>query len=79
MIKDEGNSTRSWYTTWAAVHSMYLSWNWADGVFEVLATNGNNKLGGDDFDEALLNFMADSFAKENGVDLEKRSIWPTRD
>ncbi len=42
-----------------------------DGVFEVLATNGNNKLGGDDFDEALLNFMADSFAKENGVDLRK--------
>ena len=40
-----------------------------DGVFEVLATNGNNKLGGDDFDEALLNFMADSFSKENGVDL----------
>ena len=40
-----------------------------DGVFEVLATNGINKLGGDDFDEALLNFMADSFAKENGVDL----------
>ena len=43
-----------------------------DGVFEVLATNGNNKLGGDDFDEALLNFMADSFAKENGVDLRNR-------
>ena len=42
-----------------------------DGVFEVLATNGNNKLGGDDFDEVLLNFMADSFAKENGVDLRK--------
>lgn len=40
-----------------------------DGVFEVLATNGNNKLGGDDFDEALLNFMADTFAKENGIDL----------
>ena len=34
-----------------------------DGVFEVLATNGNNKLGGDDFDEAVLNFMADSFAR----------------
>ena len=41
-----------------------------DGVFEVLATNGNNKLGGDDFDEVLLNFMAESFAKENGVDLK---------
>ena len=45
-----------------------------DGVFEVLATNGNNKLGGDDFDEALLNFMADSFAKENGVDLRKDNM-----
>ena len=40
-----------------------------DGVFEVLATHGNNKLGGDDFDEALLNYMADEFAKANGVDL----------
>ncbi|MDD2483455.1 MAG: molecular chaperone DnaK [Eubacteriales bacterium] len=42
-----------------------------DGVFEVLATNGNNKLGGDDFDDILMNFIADSFAKENGVDLRK--------
>ncbi len=42
-----------------------------DGVFEVLATNGNNKLGGDDFDEILVNFIADSFAKENGIDLRK--------
>ncbi|MDR3294798.1 MAG: molecular chaperone DnaK, partial [Clostridiales Family XIII bacterium] len=42
-----------------------------DGVFEVLATNGNNMLGGDDFDDALMNFIADSFAKENGVDLRK--------
>ncbi len=42
-----------------------------DGVFQVLATNGNTKLGGDDFDNALVNFIADSFAKENGVDLRK--------
>jgi len=42
-----------------------------DGVFEVLATNGNNKLGGDDFDEVMMKFMADSFAKEFGVDLRK--------
>ncbi|MGL4484125.1 MAG: molecular chaperone DnaK, partial [Anaerovoracaceae bacterium] len=42
-----------------------------DGVFEVLATSGNNKLGGDDFDEILLNYMADEFAKENGIDLRK--------
>ncbi len=40
-----------------------------DGVFEVLATNGDTMLGGDDFDNAVMNFMADQFAKENGVDL----------
>ena len=42
-----------------------------DGVFEVLATNGNNKLGGDDFDEVTVNHIADTFARENGVDLRK--------
>jgi molecular chaperone DnaK len=42
-----------------------------DGVFEVLSTNGNNHLGGDDFDEVVMNFLADSFKKENGVDLRK--------
>ena len=42
-----------------------------DGVFEVLATNGNNKLGGDDFDQVLIDFIADSFAKEHGIDLRK--------
>ena len=42
-----------------------------DGVFEVLATNGSNHLGGDDFDEVVMNFLADSFKKENGVDLRK--------
>ena len=45
-----------------------------DGVFEVLATSGNNKLGGDDFDNAVLNFMADSFAKENGIDLRNDTM-----
>ena len=42
-----------------------------DGVFEVLATNGDNKLGGDDFDEIVMNYMADTFGKENGIDLRK--------
>ena len=42
-----------------------------DGVFEVLATRGNNRLGGDDFDEKLLNYIADEFMKQNGVDLRK--------
>ena len=45
-----------------------------DGVFEVLATNGDTKLGGDDFDQILVNFLADSFAKENGVDLRKDNM-----
>ena len=40
-----------------------------DGVFEVLATNGDTHLGGDDFDEVLVNYLADKFAKEHGVDL----------
>jgi molecular chaperone DnaK len=40
-----------------------------DGVFEVLATNGNNHLGGDDFDEVIINFLADSFQAEHSVDL----------
>ncbi|MBR5489346.1 MAG: molecular chaperone DnaK, partial [Firmicutes bacterium] len=41
----------------------------AEGTFAVLATNGDTHLGGDDFDGALLNYLADTFAKENGVDL----------
>ena len=40
-----------------------------DGVFEVKATNGNNHLGGDDFDQRLINYMAEEFKKENGIDL----------
>ncbi len=42
-----------------------------DGVFEVLATSGNNRLGGDDFDERITNYLADEFKKENGIDLRK--------
>ncbi len=42
-----------------------------DGVFEVKATNGDTHLGGDDFDTAVLNFIAENFQKENGVDLRQ--------
>ncbi len=41
-----------------------------DGIFEVLATCGNNRLGGDDFDERIINYLADEFKKENGIDLK---------
>ncbi len=40
-----------------------------DGVQEVLATAGNNRLGGDDFDQRIIDYLADEFKKENGVDL----------
>ena len=41
-----------------------------DGVFEVLATNGNTHLGGDDFDERIINYLVDEFKKSNGIDLK---------
>ncbi len=41
----------------------------SDGVFEVLATAGNNRLGGDDFDEKVMEWIADTFKKDNGIDL----------
>ena len=40
-----------------------------DGVQEVLATNGDTRLGGDDFDERVINYLADEFKRENGIDL----------
>ena len=42
-----------------------------DGVFEVLATNGDTHLGGDDFDKRVIDWMADAFQTENGIDLSK--------
>src|SRR5690606_33192027 len=43
----------------------------ADGVFEVLATAGDNKLGGDDFDDKIIAYLVEEFKKENSVDLSK--------
>lgn len=40
-----------------------------DGVFEVLATSGNNRLGGDDFDQRVIDWLADGFKKDSGIDL----------
>src|SRR5690554_1830961 len=42
-----------------------------DGVFEVKATHGNNKLGGDDFDERVMDYLVSEFKKETGIDLSK--------
>ena len=40
-----------------------------DGVFEVKATSGNNRLGGDDFDDRIINWLVEEFKKDNGIDL----------
>lgn len=45
-----------------------------DGAFEVLATNGNNHLGGDDFDQVLIDYIADEFNKQEGVDLRNDNM-----
>ena len=42
-----------------------------DGVFEVLATNGNNMLGGDDFDKRIMDYLVDEFKSKEGIDLSK--------
>src|ERR1700742_4591802 len=46
----------------------------ADGVFRVISTNGDTHLGGDDFDEVLIHYVADEFKKENGIDLRKDAM-----
>ncbi|MDO5435942.1 MAG: molecular chaperone DnaK [Clostridia bacterium] len=45
-----------------------------DGVFEVLSTNGNTRLGGDDFDQRIMDYVANEFRKENGIDLKSDKI-----
>jgi molecular chaperone DnaK len=45
-----------------------------DGVFEVLATDGDTHLGGDDFDQAIIDYMVEEFKKDNGMDLSTDSI-----
>jgi molecular chaperone DnaK len=46
----------------------------ADGVFEVLATSGNNRLGGDDFDKRVMDYLADEFNRQTGIDLRSDRI-----
>ncbi|MBL8830684.1 MAG: molecular chaperone DnaK [Planctomycetaceae bacterium] len=46
----------------------------SDGVFQVISTNGDTHLGGDDFDQCLINYVADEFKKENTIDLRKDTM-----
>lgn len=45
-----------------------------DGVFEVMATSGNNRLGGDDFDQRIIDYLVEEFKKDNGIDLSKDNM-----
>ena len=45
-----------------------------DGVYEVLATAGNNRLGGDDFDQRIIDYLVDEFKKQNGIDLSSDKL-----
>ena len=57
--------------TSAAVRSTCRSSRWPTACFRVISTNGDTHLGGDDFDEALINHVADQFQRDQGIDLRK--------
>ena len=49
-----------------------------DGVFEVKSTNGDTFLGGEDFDNTIVNYLVDEFKKENGIDLKSDKLALTK-
>ena len=59
------------YSTWVVVRFDISILEFGGGVFEVLSTNGDTHLGGDDFDQVIINWLADGFKAEEGVDLRK--------
>ena len=72
---DKGPRTRKfWYTTWAAVRSTYPCWRLATALSKCWPTNGNNRLGGDDFDDKIVKWMVDEFKKSDGIDLGNDKI-----
>ena len=62
------------YLTLVAEHLISPFLEISDGVIEVRSTNGDTHLGGDDIDNILIDYLADEFQKENGVDLRKDSM-----
>ncbi len=57
--------------TLVVVHLTYRFLELGDGVFEVKSTAGDNRLGGDDFDQLLMDYLVTEFKKDNGIDLSK--------
>lgn len=56
--------------TWAAVLSTFPSLKWATVSRKCWQPPGNNRLGGDDFDQRIMDWLVDSFKKEHGIDLK---------
>ena len=73
LRRRQGETTRrSWSTTLAAVRSTSPSSRWATACTKCLPPPATTALGGDDFDKRIIDWMADEFKKENGIDLRKR-------
>ena len=53
---------------------MFLYLEVGDGVFEVKSTNGDTFLGGEDFDQRIIDYIADEFKKDNGIDLRSDKL-----
>lgn len=70
MDKEEGQHTIMVYDLGGGTFDVSIL-ELGDGVFEVLSTRGNNRLGGDDFDEVIINYISDEFKKEQGIDLRQ--------
>ena len=70
LDKDEGLHTILVYDLGGGTFDVSIM-ELGDGVFEVKSTSGNNKLGGDDFDARIIEYLVDTFKKENGIDLSK--------
>jgi len=59
----------------AAARSTFPSWSWERACSRMKSTNGDTFLGGDDFDERVINWLADSFLKDSEIDLRKEQEW----
>ena len=70
LDKDEGLHTILVYDLGGGTFDVSIM-ELGDGVFEVKSTSGNNRLGGDDFDQKIIDYLVDEFKKENGIDLSK--------
>ena len=62
------------FMIWVEEHLMFLFLELGDGVFEVKSTNGDTFLGGEDFDNAIVDYLLSEFKKENGIDLKSDKL-----